>query len=616
MSASPLSARRSSKGVAAAPARRSSSRRSTTGATGVSVRRSSSRRSTTGTAGVRVRRSTTGAAAEVMDGAGERVWKEGRESTGGTGRRALPALPERSEDPAAGPTRADPGKKNLGRSTLVGLGPLLCDNISDTPRTLIKKIIHIFPPASPVVPDIAKHEDPEAAAEEAQAELPTGRLSNMEEMQLPELVPEERAVFTPLMNKKRKQLKISEFERAVSQQIVQNQAPSLLDSAVAGMSLGYMVQPDTVERRHLRRRPNNRKPVDIKAFEDKVEQDILRRKAQSYLVDSEMSPGSQTAMLTSVGTCKRRTQGYSQDLVLDQEHVDSMTPVSSKSRENPQESKQDHSQWTNSMDQLSVSEEVVVGKAAPSEEEGIAEGGIEYHGSPEAECEIAQGIGAGSLSKHSNPTFSEKSEMEPLKDAVEQAGELEDQAILIELDSLEEPTEDAAEDTENEEDFMKTPPFVHAAAYKPPLLTPSFAKPAASEPPLQPQQTKRVLKSSWKQTSEPKMSSSLIKRVFKDYAKMRVATESFRIVEKCTKKYFKQLWSDLAAFASHAGRKTVEVSDVEVLMRRQRLVTDEIPLRVLIEHHLPLDYRKLLIPVAVSGNKVIPEIKRSSSCRL
>lgn len=41
--------------------------------------------------------------------------------------------------------------------------------------------------------------------------------------------------------------------------------------------------------------------------------------------------------------------------------------------------------------------------------------------------------------------------MEPLKDAVEQADELEDQAILIELDSLEEkPTEDEAEDTENE----------------------------------------------------------------------------------------------------------------------------------------------------------------------
>ncbi|NWS44504.1 CENPT protein, partial [Probosciger aterrimus] len=123
---------------------------------------------------------------------------------------------------------------------------------------------------------------------------------------------------------------------------------------------------------------------------------------------------------------------------------------------------------------------------------------------------------------------------------------------------------------------------------------------------LKPQQTKPVLKRSRKKTLEPKIPSSLIKSVFKDYAKMPVATKSFRIVEKCTNKYFKQLWNDLAAFASHAGRKTVEVPDVEVLMRRQRLVTDEIPLHVLIERHLPLEYRKLLIPVAVSGNKVIP----------
>uniref|UniRef100_A0A8B9F6H6 CENP-T/Histone H4 histone fold domain-containing protein n=1 Tax=Amazona collaria TaxID=241587 RepID=A0A8B9F6H6_9PSIT len=490
----------------------------------------------------------------------------------------------------------------------MGPGPLLYDVIDDTPRTLMKKIIHLLPPASPVVPGISKHEEPEVAAEEGEAELPTGRPSSVEEMELPGLLPEERPVFTPFTNKKRKQLEFSEFERAVSRQLVQNQALSLLDNPVArslSMSLDYLVRPDTVERRPLRQRAENRKPLDIKAFEDKVEQDMLRRKAQSCLVDSEMSPGSQATMLTSVGT----------------------------------ENKQDHSQWTNPVEQLSVSEEMVVGHvsdkeedvamtvnrvdqeedfregAAPSEEKGVAEAGVENQGSPEAEREIAQGIGAGSLSKHSNPTFSEKSGMEPLKDAVEQADGLEDQAVLVELDSLEEkPTEDEAEDAENGGDFMKTPSFVCAAAYKQPLLTPSLAKPAAPKPSLKLQQAKPVLKYSRKKPLEPKMSRSFI-RVFKDYAKMPVATESFRIVEKCTEKYFKQLWNDLAAFSSHAGRKTVEVSDVEVLMRRQKLVTDEIPLHVLIERHLPLDYRKLLIPVAVSGNKVIPEIKRSSSHR-
>ncbi|KAM4637807.1 centromere protein T isoform 3-T3 [Amazona ochrocephala] len=529
------SARRSATGAAAGP-----SSPSATGATGMPARCSSACRSTT----------------EVADEVGEMIREE---------------------------TRSDPGNKNSGRTTLMGPGPLLYDVIDDTPRTLMKKIIHLLPPASPVVPGISKHEEPEVAAEEGEAELPTGRPSSMEEMELPGLLPEERPVFTPFTNKERKQLEFSEFERAVSQQLVQNQALSLLDSPVArslSMSLDYLVRPDTVERRPLRRRAENRKPLDIKAFEDKVEQDMLRRKAQSYLVDSEMSPGSQATMLTSVGTD-----------VSDKEEDVAMT--------------------VNRVDQ----EEDFREGAAPSEEEGVAEAGVENQGSPEAEREIAQGIGAGSLSKHSNPTFSEKSGMEPLKDAVEQADELEDQAVLVELDSLEEkPTEDEAEDAENGEDFMKTPSFVRAAAYKQPLLTPSLAKPAAPKPSLKLQQAKPVLKYSRKKPLEPKMSSSFI-RVFKDYAKMPVATESFRIVEKCTKKYFKQLWNDLAAFSSHAGRKTIEVSDVEVLMRRQKLVTDEIPLHVLIERHLPLDYRKLLIPVAVSGNKVIPEIKRRSSHR-
>lgn len=40
--------------------------------------------------------------------------------------------------------------------------------------------------------------------------------------------------------------------------------------------------------------------------------------------------------------------------------------------------------------------------------------------------------------------------------------------------------------------------------------------------------------------------------------------------------------------------------------QRQGLVTDKMPLHVLIERYFPLEYRKLLIPVAVSGNKVIP----------
>ncbi|KFO07994.1 Centromere protein T, partial [Balearica regulorum gibbericeps] len=127
--------------------------------------------------------------------------------------------------------------------------------------------------------------------------------------------------------------------------------------------------------------------------------------------------------------------------------------------------------------------------------------------------------------------------------------------------------------------------------------------------PLQPLRAKPVPKSSRasrRKTCEPAVASSLIKKVFSHYVKMPVSREAFKIVEKCSEKYFKQLSSDLEAYSSHARRKTVEMADLELLMRRQGLVTDKMPLHVLIERYLPLEYRKLLIPVAVSGNKVIP----------
>ncbi|NWX69709.1 CENPT protein, partial [Alca torda] len=127
--------------------------------------------------------------------------------------------------------------------------------------------------------------------------------------------------------------------------------------------------------------------------------------------------------------------------------------------------------------------------------------------------------------------------------------------------------------------------------------------------PLQPLRAKPVPKSSGasrKKTCEPGVANSLIKQIFRHYVKMPVARDAFKIVEKCSVRYFKQLSSDLEAYSHHAGRKTVEMADLEVLMRRQGLVTDKMPLCVLIERYLPLEYRKLLIPIAVSGNKVIP----------
>ncbi|NXU85112.1 CENPT protein, partial [Xiphorhynchus elegans] len=123
---------------------------------------------------------------------------------------------------------------------------------------------------------------------------------------------------------------------------------------------------------------------------------------------------------------------------------------------------------------------------------------------------------------------------------------------------------------------------------------------------LRPKPVPKRLKTSQRKPREPQVARSLIKEIFSHFVKIPVTRDAFKVVEKCSERFFKQLSNDLEAYSNHAGRKTVEMADLELLMRRQGLVTDKMPLHVLIERYLPLEYRKLLIPVAVSGNKVIP----------
>ncbi|XP_052022851.1 centromere protein T isoform X2 [Apodemus sylvaticus] len=95
-------------------------------------------------------------------------------------------------------------------------------------------------------------------------------------------------------------------------------------------------------------------------------------------------------------------------------------------------------------------------------------------------------------------------------------------------------------------------------------------------------------------------------KLFSFYAKMPVEKAALERVEKCLDKYFQHLCDDLEVFAAHAGRKTVTPKDLELLMRRQGLVTDQVSLNVLVERYLPLEYRQQLIPCAFSGNSVFP----------
>nr|XP_045013331.1 centromere protein T isoform X2 [Jaculus jaculus] len=95
-------------------------------------------------------------------------------------------------------------------------------------------------------------------------------------------------------------------------------------------------------------------------------------------------------------------------------------------------------------------------------------------------------------------------------------------------------------------------------------------------------------------------------KLFSFHAKMPMEKKAVEMVERCLDKYFQNLCNDLEVFAAHAGRKTVKPEDLELLLRRQGLVTDEVSMHVLVEQHLPMEYRQLLIPCAFSGNSVFP----------
>ena len=70
--------------------------------------------------------------------------------------------------------------------------------------------------------------------------------------------------------------------------------------------------------------------------------------------------------------------------------------------------------------------------------------------------------------------------------------------------------------------------------------------------------------------------------------------------------YLKQACKDVSIFARHAGRKTIEVDDVNVLLQRQREITSTRSFEYLVNTHLPLEYAEELLPCAKMGKCVVP----------
>ncbi|XP_016127936.1 centromere protein T-like [Sinocyclocheilus grahami] len=177
-------------------------------------------------------------------------------------------------------------------------------------------------------------------------------------------------------------------------------------------------------------------------------------------------------------------------------------------------------------------------------------------------------------------------------------------------DVEEEEEEDDDDDALSAELSVKTPVFVRQKrvfASRTAQTTPTVLKEVNAGP--APQVAKRAPRQK-RQTGVNVLPKSYVMSVFKHFAKTKVASDVYPAINEILKKYFERLADDLEAYATHAKRKTIEVEDFELLMRRQGFVTATTPVNILIEKYLPMEYRKLLIPVATSGNKVIPNQRR------
>jgi len=103
----------------------------------------------------------------------------------------------------------------------------------------------------------------------------------------------------------------------------------------------------------------------------------------------------------------------------------------------------------------------------------------------------------------------------------------------------------------------------------------------------------------------PSLPSGIVKKIATQFARSsgrgrsKMGKDSMAALENATEWFFEQVSEDLGAFAAHAGRRTIDESDVVALMRsRQRLVGKNTTVFSLAQHYLP---KELLQDVRVAS---------------
>uniref|UniRef100_A0A8C0ZLA2 Centromere protein T n=1 Tax=Castor canadensis TaxID=51338 RepID=A0A8C0ZLA2_CASCN len=404
-----------------------------------------------------------------------------------------------------------------------------------TPRTLLRNILLTAPESSIVMPDSVVK--PVSAP---QVSLGAPKTGIGLELQLPELEPPSTlAPGLPALGRRKQRLRLSVFQQEVNQELPLSQEPSGNADASAltsslNLTFATPLQPQSVRRPGLARRPPTRRAVDVGA--------LLQDLRDNSLASGNSHRTPAAALPTD--TVLEDTQPFSQPLVgcspslHDSLPLPTHTAVEDSERAVGHRTRSRGPRLQNHMNGNDFSPSLPFSELYPW---------------PTTSQEVTEGEG-----------FRE----------AEVAKELEGSS--------------------GDEDTSDRP----------------SKRPWYTEGPLEPMLARlprRPRTAGPRPRQDPyKAGLSHYAKLFSFYAKMPMEKAAMEMVEKCLDKYFQHLCNDLEVFAAHAGRKTVRPEDLELLMRRQGLVTDQVSLHVLVERHLPLEYRQLLIPCAFSGNSVFP----------
>ncbi|KAF2397440.1 hypothetical protein EJ06DRAFT_523900 [Trichodelitschia bisporula] len=184
-------------------------------------------------------------------------------------------------------------------------------------------------------------------------------------------------------------------------------------------------------------------------------------------------------------------------------------------------------------------------------------------------------------------------------DEAEEAGEREEAEVIYGIPDLDDV---AGNDDDDDEDIQVHDPSIPLGS------SPPVEAQAAAERGAQPAQLKHAKRkrkelqiSKWG-IEFPSLPAAVIKKVATTFARSaggsgKLTAETVAALSQTSDWFFEQIAEDLAVYADHAGRKTVEEADVVTLMKRQRLLAPGATPFSLAQKYLP---RELLQEVRIA----------------